>query len=62
MKPRAIPWRVVENAPEIMACEATMAARVAMMSSGTRNHLGASRKNGFSAAAGFSSSSAPWPK
>ena len=45
-----------------MAWLAMMVAAVASTTSGSRSHSGASRKKGFSSAAGLASSSAPWPK
>ena len=40
-------WRVIEKDPEIKACDAMMAAAVAMPTRGTSAHCGASRKNGW---------------
>ena len=44
---------VSENAPEMSACDAMIAAAVARPTSGSSAQSGASRKNGCSAAAGF---------
>lgn len=53
---------VMENAPEITACEAMTVAQAASTTTGTVAHAGNSRKNGLSMAAGLASTSAPWPK
>ncbi len=60
-KPSWTAWRVTENAPEITAWEATIAATVATITIGTCSQLGNSRKNGLSTAPGFSRISEPWP-
>ena len=44
------------------ACDAMMAAAVAMATVGSSNQPGVSRKNGCSAASGVCSSIAPCPK
>ena len=41
-------WRVMENEPEISACDAMIAAAVESVTSGSKAHDGASRKNGCS--------------
>src|SRR5438552_3672471 len=51
---------VSENAPETNACDAMMAAAVAMTMSGSWNPSGASLKNGLSAADGSRSRRKPW--
>jgi hypothetical protein len=53
---------VSENAPEMRACDAMIAAIVASAISGYWSALGASRKNGLTALAGSRRISAPWPK
>ena len=61
-KPSFTACAVIENAPEITACEAITVAQVATATSGNCSQSGASRKNGLSAAFGSVSTSAPWPK
>ena len=62
-KPSWMAWRVSENTPEISACEAMIAARVAMTSIGMSSQPSAAAKNGFLIEPGsLTSSSAPWPK
>jgi hypothetical protein len=61
-KPSWIACWVTEKAPEITACDAITVASVASTTIGKAAQLGARRKNGLLAAAGFDSSSAPWPK
>ena len=56
------PCIVSENAPEMTAWDAITVAIAVRITSGTSDQRGAIRKNGFSAAAGSWSSSAPCPK
>jgi hypothetical protein len=51
-----------EKAPLITAWLAMIVAAVARNTNGSRNKSGAIRKNGFAAASGCPSSSAPCPK
>ena len=60
-KPSWIAWRVTENAPEMTACEAMIAATVATITIGICSQPGNSRKNGLSTAPGSSRITAPWP-
>ena len=53
---------VSEKAPEITACDAITVAIAASTTIGSTPQAGNSRKNGLSIAAGFASTSAPWPK
>ncbi len=57
-KPSCTACLVIENAPEITACDAMMVAAVASSTSGTSAQPGADSKNGCSTAAGFASTSA----
>ena len=52
---------MTENAPEMTAWEAMIAATVATTTIGTSAQWGNSRKNGLSTAFGSSRISAPWP-
>ena len=51
-KPSWMACLVIENAPEITACEAITVAAVASTTIGTSAHCGNMRKNGFSIAPG----------
>ncbi len=60
-KPSWIACLVIENAPEITACDAMTAATAANATIGNTQVDGNMRKNGFSIAPGLRISSAPWP-
>ena len=69
MRGRKLSWIaciVVENAPDIRACDAMMAASVAMTTSGICAQFGAMLKKGLkpcsNSDAGCARAQAPWPR
>src|ERR1700712_4778273 len=61
-KPSCTACLVMENEPEITACDAIIVAAVASMTKGTRPQPGADSKNGCLSVEGCISTSAPCPK
>ncbi len=61
-KPNWMAWRVNENAPVSVACEAMMAAAVASSTIGYSAQSGKSWKKGLFTAPGSRDSSAPCPR
>jgi hypothetical protein len=60
--PNCTACRVSEKAPEMSACDATMAALVAITTMGYNPQLGTRLKKGLAAASGRTSSRADCPK